>query len=172
MGRRRSRCRAGLRRHFAACPARMQAVRRAPPKANRRRGAPAGRSAAKCGRIRHRPPAPPMPPPRVELIAPDDARIAALLDRLTPESAQSVFLSRPWLEACLATWPGPRRGIASPRSHWMTYDRHRRRPATRPATRPVTRPVTCPVTRPVTCPAMHPSPWPCSAPARCAGIGG
>lgn len=47
-----------------------------------------------------------MPPPRVELIAPDDARIAALLDRLAPGAAESVFLSRPWLEACLATWPG------------------------------------------------------------------
>ncbi len=46
-----------------------------------------------------------MPPPRVDLIAPDDSGIPALLDRLSPTSAQSVFLSRPWLEACLATWP-------------------------------------------------------------------
>ncbi len=46
-----------------------------------------------------------MSPDLITLLPPDDPRVAPLCERLGEQPAESFFLTRWWLEACLATWP-------------------------------------------------------------------
>lgn len=46
-----------------------------------------------------------MPDRFLRVLAPDDPEVPALVEALGKASAESFFLSRWWLEACLATWP-------------------------------------------------------------------